>query len=132
MTPNFPSQKFAFALLFVVALSFVAIVANAQVPNNGGEQATAASILIPNAFSPNGDGLDDVFNIIVDENAEVIDFRVYNRFGNAVWSANKNIGWDGTLNGQPQPVETYVYTAVVLDKITGQKVFKQGDVTLIR
>ena len=132
MTHNFSSQKLAFALLFVVALSFAAIVAKAQMPNSGGEQPTAATILIPNAFTPNGDGLDDVFNIIIDENAEVLDFRVYNRWGSAVWSSIKNAGWDGTFNGLPQPMETYVYTAIVLDKITGQKVIKQGDVTLIR
>ena len=118
-------------LFFAVAFSFVVIVAKAQVPANG-EQATAATILIPNAFSPNGDGVDDMFNVIIDENAEVIDFRVYNRWGNTVWVTNKNQGWDGMLNGQPQPMETYMYTAIVLDKITGQKVTKQGDVTLIR
>ena len=131
MTQKSLSLKLAMTLFFAVAFSFVVIVAKAQVPANG-EQATAATILIPNAFSPNGDGVDDMFNVIIDENAEVIDFRVYNRWGNTVWVTNKNQGWDGMLNGQPQPMETYMYTAIVLDKITGQKVTKQGDVTLIR
>ena len=128
MTTRFASLKLTTKLLIVFAFSFGIIKAEAQTTND----VSSATILAPNAFTPNGDGVDDVFNLIVDENAEVIDFRIYNRWGGPVWATNKNQAWDGSLNGLPQPMETYVYCAVVLDKITGQKVMKKGDVILIR
>ena len=131
MTHSIPVFKMITKLFFVFVLSLGIMNAKAQAVNNGSD-ATTATILVPNAFTPNGDGVDDVFNLITDENAEVIDFRVFNRWGNPVWISNKNVGWDGNLNGVPQPMETYVYCAIVLDKITGQKVYKKGDVTLIR
>ncbi len=131
MTHSISVFKMITKLFFVFVLSLGIMNAKAQAINNGSD-ATTATILIPNAFTPNGDGVDDVFNLIIDENAEVIDFRVFNRWGNPVWISNKNVGWDGNLNGVPQPMETYVYCAIVLDKITGQKVYKKGDVTLIR
>ncbi len=134
MTQSISIMKMATKLFFVFILSVGLMQAKAQsqTATTNGNSELVATILVPNAFTPNGDGVDDVFNLIIDENAEVLDFRVFNRFGNPVWISNKNIGWDGNLNGLPQPMETYVYCAVVLDKITGQKVYKKGDVTLIR
>ncbi|MBS1932669.1 MAG: gliding motility-associated C-terminal domain-containing protein [Bacteroidetes bacterium] len=67
-------------------------------------------ITIPNAFSPNGDGINDVWNIknlITYPEAEI---EVFNRYGQPVFhSSGYNKPWDGTLNGKSVPSGTYYY-----------------------
>lgn len=71
----------------------------------------AKDIFIPNAFTPNGDGLNDTFkplaNIGIPGPHEV---QIVNRFGSKVFaSSNPLIGWDGTTQGKPAPTGTYSY-----------------------
>ncbi|HXL55082.1 MAG TPA: gliding motility-associated C-terminal domain-containing protein [Chitinophagaceae bacterium] len=87
-------------------------------------------ILIPNAFSPNGDGINDVWNIEPLDLFGDADLQVYNRYGQLVF---RNIGyikpWDGTRNGTPMPVGTYYY---ILDlKIKNEKPLT-GRITILR
>lgn len=87
-------------------------------------------IIIPNAFSPNGDGINDKWNIEPLDLFNDADLQVYNRYGQLVF---RNIGfikpWDGTRNGTPLPVGTYYY---VLDlKIKNEKPLT-GSVTILR
>jgi gliding motility-associated-like protein len=65
---------------------------------------------IPNAFSPNKDGKNDLFYPVFLNNRplEVVAFRVYNRWGEILHD-NPLKGWDGTYSGQPQPLEVYTY-----------------------
>jgi gliding motility-associated-like protein len=66
---------------------------------------------VPNAFSPNGDGRNDIFKPIPIGIVSTEYFRVYNRFGELVYQTNQNgAGWDGTFKGKPQPVGNYVWT----------------------
>ncbi len=86
---------------------------------------------LPSAFTPNGDGINDVFKVrgfgIVR-----MTLRVYNRQGLLVFeSKDINIGWDGTYKGVPQPMDAYAWT-LDLEYFNEQKVRKSGDVTLIR
>ena len=86
---------------------------------------------VPNAFSPNGDGTNNVFNVLGGPYKE-LDFKVYNNWGELIFeSADQAKGWDGTRNGVEQPVGVYVYTliAVTLDD---EKHSIKGDVTLLR
>ncbi|MBL7811469.1 MAG: gliding motility-associated C-terminal domain-containing protein, partial [Bacteroidetes bacterium] len=56
--------------------------------------------LLPNAFTPNGDGLND--EVAPPDLFEITDMRVYNRWGEEVYnSKGQNRGWDGTTNGKP-------------------------------
>jgi gliding motility-associated-like protein len=91
------------------------------------------TIQIPNAFTPNGDGQNDFFNVLFSGDIdEIIEFRVFNRWGRVVYNnQNPNIGWDGNLNGTPQPSEVYVYQ-VRVKLLDGEEVSLKGDVTLIR
>jgi gliding motility-associated-like protein len=58
--------------------------------------------------------------------------RVFNRQGLLVFESNSpNIGWDGTYNGAPQPMDAYAWT-LDAEYFTGEKIRKKGDVTLIR
>ncbi len=87
---------------------------------------------MPNAFSPNGDGINDVFYPIPkNENAEVKNFSVYNRYGQVVFFTTKlGQGWDGTSKNIPCDLGMYHF--FVEFKI-GDKIYtSKGDVTLIR
>jgi gliding motility-associated-like protein len=88
-------------------------------------------IALPSAFTPNGDGHNDIFKLLYKGDAQLKYFRIYNRWGQEVFNSNDlNIGWDGTYNGKQEPVGTYVW---VLDAIChNREVFEKGNVTLIR
>jgi gliding motility-associated-like protein len=87
-------------------------------------------ITIPNAFSPNGDGINDTWNIELLELFNDADINVYNRFGHIVFhSRGYSEQWNGTRNGTRLPVGTYYY---IIDlKINKEPVFK-GSVTILR
>ncbi len=89
---------------------------------------------IPTGFTPNGDGLNDVFRPIGIKFQTMVDFRVYNRLGQQVfYSNNYKQGWDGTFNGQPQDMDTYFYVIIVARPGgDGENVIYKGSVTLIR
>jgi gliding motility-associated-like protein len=87
---------------------------------------------IPNAFTPNGDGLNDVFRIGNMKHDKLVDFRIYNRWGVQVFHTNnKETGWDGTYNGTPQDMGVYNYYIEIEGADGLLRQFK-GDLTLIR
>ncbi|WP_212001227.1 gliding motility-associated C-terminal domain-containing protein [Chitinophaga sp. HK235] len=89
------------------------------------------NIFIPNLFSPNGDGMNDVLFVYGTAVAQ-LEFRVYNQWGQLVFSSKDlHQGWDGTMNGQNQPVGVYVYI-VKATMQDGSVVTKKGNVTLMR
>ena len=86
---------------------------------------------IPTAFSPNGDGPNDVLYIYGSGFREV-DFRIYNRYGEQVFhTSDPLIGWDGTFNGAKQGVDVYTWTIRVVFE-DGDVVEKAGNVSLLR
>lgn len=89
---------------------------------------------IPSAFTPNGDGLNDVFRIRFKGDMILKEFSVYNRFGTRVYSTTVlDQGWDGVWNNLPQEVGTYFYYVRAICGNKGDKeVELKGDVTLIR
>ena len=86
---------------------------------------------VPNAFSPNSDGQNDVF-FARGSGVDRLDLKIYNRWGELMFESNNiAIGWDGTHKGVPQEMEVYVF---ILDAqlADGNRVFKKGNVTLVR
>ncbi|MDQ6814893.1 MAG: gliding motility-associated C-terminal domain-containing protein, partial [Bacteroidota bacterium] len=85
--------------------------------NNGcGSSSDTASvrvfkkIVVPNAFSPNGDGVNDSWNITALSAYENYELSVFNRFGQRVYNTKDySQPWNGTFNGEPLPVGTYYY-----------------------
>jgi gliding motility-associated-like protein len=87
---------------------------------------------VPNAFSPNGDGQNDVLYVKGGECIKFLEFRVYNRWGEQVfYSSDATKGWDGVWRGEPceAAVFTYVLRATLLDDST---VNKQGNISLVK
>jgi gliding motility-associated-like protein len=68
------------------------------------------SVSLPQAFTPNGDGINDVVYVRGWGIKELIEFSVYNRFGNRIFFTDDlTTGWDGTFNGRKQPIDSYTY-----------------------
>lgn len=88
---------------------------------------------IPNAFTPNGDGLNDVFRIGNMRYKHLIDFTIYNRWGQEVYHNpyDRYGGWDGTHGGKACDLGTYFYS-ITLEDVFGRIRYHKGDVTLIR
>jgi gliding motility-associated-like protein len=87
---------------------------------------------IPNAFTPNGDGINDVFRIRVTGYFLMDELKIFNRWGQLVFETKQvNKDWDGTLKGKPLPVGTYYWVVEGLD-VHGEKLRRAGSVTLLR
>jgi len=90
------------------------------------------SISIPSAFTPNGDGLNDVFRPLGMTYQSLVEFSVYNRWGQRVFTtSNKEQGWDGTFNGVKQDMDVYNYMLIVALEDGSTRMYK-GNVTLVR
>jgi gliding motility-associated-like protein len=89
-------------------------------------------IFVPTAFTPNGDGKNDLFRPIAVGIKKIEYFQVYNRWGQLVFSTTVNgQGWDGKIGGRTQASNSYVWIVKGIDYLD-QPFFKKGSVTLLR
>lgn len=89
-------------------------------------------IVFPNAFTPNGDGFNDFYNLVNRGVLAALDLQIYNRWGEMIYEGNLgSTGWDGTFNGETQPVGTYAYMFSASD-FDGNTYTAQGNFTLVR
>jgi gliding motility-associated-like protein len=91
----------------------------------------------PNAFTPNNDGLNDIFRVVGLYRNIDLKLIIFDRWGQEVFESDSvDKGWDGTFNGQPCPAGVYSWRAFVnflgQDIVTNGKVEFKGSVTLIR
>lgn len=97
----------------------------------------AEQVYIPNAFSPDGDGINDVLMVRGKGLSRVKSFRIFNRMGQVVFERQNfdandpAYGWNGTINGTPASADVYVFTAELLCT-GGTTYFEKGNVTLFR
>ena len=87
---------------------------------------------MPNAFTPDSDGTNDFFNLIIQgPSATITSFKIYDRWGKQVYNnENPSRGWDGNFQGERQNPDVYVY---MIEYQVGNRVESfSGDVTLIR
>lgn len=96
-----------------------------------------SQLFIPNTFTPNGDGMNDIFMVRGNGVTTLKSFRVYNRLGQIMFEKNnatvndKANGWDGSFNGVQLPPDVYVYTVEAYCD-NGDLLKVKGDVTIIR
>ena len=94
------------------------------IPENP-EQITN-KLFIPNSFTPNGDGLNEVFRIGYSRVDIPFSIEIYNRWGELIYSANRaDFGWDGTYRGEPCMQGVYPY-------IIRGEISMRGEIKLIR
>ncbi|RYZ55891.1 MAG: T9SS type B sorting domain-containing protein [Sphingobacteriales bacterium] len=107
----------------------------ADLPNESPLPGLDQTVSFPNAFSPNGDGRNDVFRMVKGKHVKSIHVRIYDRWGNEVFNASDaNYGWDGTFKGEPAPIGTYYYVLTAWFDNTFQNSSKmyKGEINLIR
>ena len=89
---------------------------------------------MPNAFTPNADGVNDVFRVVNPILYPNFQLQVFNRWGEALFATDDiNEGWDGTFNGKPQEVGSYIWLITYNKGIANPEfVVMKGTVTLVR
>ncbi len=89
---------------------------------------------VPNAFTPNGDGLNDVFKVIPKyDYLKKFSMQIYNRWGQLIFeTADYTKGWDGTYKGTPVESGVYVYRIVYEDFSSRKTEGVEGNVVVIR
>lgn len=89
-------------------------------------------LAVPNAFSPNGDGKNDILYLLGKKDIVSVELWIYTRWGEQVFYTNDySIGWDGTYKGKPVDTGVYVYRLKATKK-DGTKINRTGNITLIR
>ncbi len=96
------------------------------------------SFFAPNVFSPDGNGINDIFTVFAGQHVTAIhDLRIFDRWGNEVFyrdiifPGETQTGWDGNFRGKPAAEDVYVYH-VQLEFIDGSREVAKGDFTLLR
>ncbi|MFN8287186.1 MAG: gliding motility-associated C-terminal domain-containing protein [Chitinophagales bacterium] len=88
-------------------------------------------VFVPNSFTPNGDGNNDMF-LIYGQDIKTVDLKIFNRWGELVFeTTNPLFGWDGTYRGQQQQNSVYTYY-VNITFLNNKKLERKGTITLIR
>jgi gliding motility-associated-like protein len=97
------------------------------------EVTPITGLFVPNAFTPNGDGTNDEFQVFGDMGTvHYFALSIFNRWGEKVFESNNyNTHWDGTFGGAPSPQGTYVYILEVAFSDGSHKDYK-GSITLLR
>lgn len=96
------------------------------------------NVFIPNAFSPNDDGINDELLVYAGRNVKVIrSFRIFDRYGSLLFERKnfapneETLGWDGRINNQRLQTGVYVFVAEI-EFIDGKVEWLKGDLTLVR
>jgi len=93
---------------------------------------TETIISIPNAFSPNGDNMNDFFEVFGDS-FELEALQVFNRYGLLIYEGTgNNARWDGSYNQIPQEIGVYVYILEIRSLIENKTEVITGNITLVR
>ena len=90
------------------------------------------SLDLPNAFTPDGDGINDVLYVRGWGIAELVSFEIFNRYGELVFQTNDiNEGWNGNYKNKKQGIETFTYS-VTVKTYDNQLISKRGTVKLLK
>ena len=94
-------------------------------------------LYVPNIFSPNDDGVNDLFFVGSTKSLRLLEMKIFDRWGNHVYGTDditKSLAansWDGNFNGRPAEIGVYVYT-IEFEFVNGDRGLQKGTVQLIR
>lgn len=120
-------------IILLLLLSLVCSTIQAQTDETTDTTTVVSHIDIPNAFSPNGDGINEIFRV-KSTTTGITEFRaiIYNRWGQKLYEwTDLNGGWDGTFNGSPVKQGTY-FVLIKAKGSDGQTHTIKRDVNLLR
>ena len=91
-------------------------------------------VYVPNAFSPDGDGDNDVFiPVLAGFDVESYEFLIFDRWGELIFeSRHSNVGWDGSVGGYDPKPDVYVWKLIVRSEFDAEAKEFHGHVTLVR
>lgn len=97
------------------------------------EPKSCCEVFMPNTFTPNGDGKNDVFRMVTKGNQEISSFVIMDRWGKRVFeTVNQYEAWDGSYNGEPQDIGTYNFFLRYRCADSKEIMEMKGDVILLR
>ena len=90
------------------------------------------NLMLPTSFSPNGDGLNDVFRVRFPFTTKEFRMTIFNRYGEKIFeTSDMGKGWDGTFNGSKQPMGSYIWV-IQMKSTSGLDQSSKGTVTLVK
>ncbi len=95
---------------------------------------TEPTLFLANAFSPNDDGINDLWPVRVDVPDDGFELRLYDRWGHEIWASDDPLAqWDGLLDGDPAPIGVYAYTMRMRDPcFPTNELTNTGHLTVVR
>jgi gliding motility-associated-like protein len=99
---------------------------------NNNDPSAKPDLLVPNAWTPNGDGHNDQLFPFTINIRQLVYFRVFNRWGQLMYETKQlGQGWDGMYRGEKQPIDVYTWTAEAIGN-DGSVIRKSGNAALLR
>jgi gliding motility-associated-like protein len=118
-----------YTVKFLNSSGCLSLVSNKIVTEIG---CNTTGIYIPDVFTPNGDGINDIIKPVCVGIAKFKFFKIYNRWGNILFeSTDESKGWDGRFRSQIQPADSYIWLVEGLDT-NGKEIRKSGVLNLIK
>lgn len=97
------------------------------------EYIPCCEVNMPNAFTPNGDGKNDVYRVIHYGLIEIKSFDIFDRWGNKIFHTTQSEdGWDGSFQNVDSEIGTYYYLLTYYCQFNNKLMMKKGDITLVR
>lgn len=91
---------------------------------------SSVPVEVPSGFTPDGDGVNDVFRLVTPLQPTILQFKIYNRWGQVVHNGGES--WDGMYKGEPAPSDVYIYHIIYQFSSGDETAELKGDLTLIR
>jgi gliding motility-associated-like protein len=111
-------------------ISLGALSCQTSLPGSATAKLKPLEIFVPNAFSPNGDGKNDIFK--PEGSMKALNMKIFNQWGELISEINTvGSGWNGTSGGKAQPMGVYMY-AIKIILTNGSEITKKGAVNLLR
>ena len=98
-------------------------------------ECESCNVYVPNAISPNGDGMNDFLQVFANCPIETYQLKIFNRWGGVVFSSeNIDEGWDGRFNDTESGMGTYIYMIQlrILENGQAEDLTLSGEITIIR